>query len=119
MRPTRSIAVAAALALLFAVDACGETIDKSAINGATSCREWSALRDEGYTKATELWLSGLLMNLAASDDPKVVDDEALIASTAWMDDFCRRNPVSTIGEAALIRYDELKRRFRQRKQSAR
>lgn len=102
-------ASALALILFIALPAVAQSHDDAVINGATSCREWSTLRASSNAAAAELWLSGVLLNWSTGKDGIRVDESTFTSSETWMDRFCQREPTSTIGKAASMLREELKR----------
>lgn len=105
-RARRAVYLIALLLAGVALPPSPAAADQAIISGATSCREWTVLRADRNPGA-ELWLSGLLLNLAVADG-LILDDSELASSANWMDRFCRQEPTVTIGNAAAALYKELK-----------
>ncbi len=77
-------------------------------HGAGSCGEWVESRDQEYPRGHVTWLLGWISaagyyegELAQSDSP---------ALAAWMDNYCKANPLDGIVDGAKKLVEELKQR---------
>lgn len=78
------------------------------VDGTLPCAEWLKMRASGNAAAAELWLSGVLLTLAAAEGVDVRSTYPSIYER-WMDSHCREDPRRTIGEGATKLLQELKR----------
>lgn len=112
----QKLIINALLTIVLAIQ-CGilPTADaETVVDGTLPCAEWLKMRASSNAAAAELWLSGLLLTLAAAEGVDVQNSDPSIYER-WMDVHCREDPRRTIGEGATKLLQGLKR---QRGQSA-
>jgi hypothetical protein len=107
--PARNVFLNALLVVVVAVQfAALPTADaESVVDGRLPCAEWLKWRASGNAAAAELWLSGMLLTLAAAEGVDVRDTDPLIFER-WMDNYCKGAMHSTIGEGTTRLLQELK-----------
>ncbi len=100
---TRSILLAATL--MFAADAALAQTVKVVGSGSLKCSEWmleARNQGAGYLRTQE-WMLGYLRGVSdASTTPLQVDPFAsidVVAMNAWLEAFCRANPLESIYRA--------------------
>jgi hypothetical protein len=81
--------------------------------GDRSCGQWEGRAQNGYAKlAIESWLMGFLTGLAVGTDKDVLAVPDGASLMLWMDNYCRANPLDTIGTGGKALYLELLARQR-------
>ena len=78
----------------------------------TTCRTWTQARQTKSRKAglSAQWIAGYLSgsNVEADHPADVLVGTNFDGLMAWIDNYCRANPLDLVGTAALTLFDELK-----------
>lgn len=85
-----------------------------AFPGADSCGDWTLNRENRgrRTQALEGWVLGYVSGYNFYRDPTgdVAPDVTAIALLAWVDGYCKANPLDNLAEVSLKLIDELTHR---------
>jgi len=92
-----------ALACLPAPVVAADSVD-AAIRGAPSCGEWVAQRKKADTLAlgNATWAIGYLSGLGAGSGRNVFAGRDNAAVFAWLDNYCRTNPLKDVAAAGRV-----------------
>lgn len=85
--------------------------------GLVSCGEWQQYRSRNDKTAVlqlEAWLAGFLSgyNVASDDHDYLAPKPQSVAYSAWLDNYCARNPLNPVAQAAFALKEELLSRAR-------
>jgi len=112
----RALVVAAIMLVAASLEASAQ--DRIIFGEAgTSCRTWTQARQTKSRKAglSAQWVAGYLSGSnVEADHPDVLVGTDFDGLMAWIDNYCRANPLDLVGTAALKLFDELKSRAQRR-----
>jgi hypothetical protein len=113
----RALVVAAIMLVAASLEASAQ--DRIIFGEAgTSCRTWTQARQTKSRKAglSAQWVAGYLSgsNVEADHPADVLVGTNFDGLMAWIDNYCRANPLDLVGTAALKLFDELKLRAQRR-----
>ncbi len=113
----RALVVAAIMLVAASLEASAQ--DRMIFGEAgTSCRTWTQARQTKSRKAglSAQWVAGYLSgsNVEADHPADVLGGTNFDGLMAWIDNYCRANPLDLVGTAALKLFDELKSRAQRR-----
>lgn len=85
-----------------------------AVRGVRSCGTWIEQRaTKGFDRlATEAWLVGFLSGGALSTNMNVLQGTDNASLFAWIDNYCRANPLNDLGDGAQDLFIELAKKAR-------
>jgi hypothetical protein len=114
---TRALTVAAIMLVAASLDASAQSRIIFGEAG-TTCRTWTQARQTKSRKAglSAQWVAGYLSgsNVEADHPADVLVGTNFDGLMAWIDNYCRANPLDLVGTAALKLFDELKSRAQRR-----
>jgi hypothetical protein len=113
----RAVIFAAAMLVAASSDAAAQGRVVFGVGASNSCGVWIQARQDKSTNATVLqqWVAGYL----SGRNMEFLDPDALVgtdhdALMAWIDNYCRANPLDRVGTASFKLFDELRSRSQRR-----
>ena len=80
------------------------------IRGVISCGMWAASRTANNSLPNELWLVAFLSGIAFNSEKDFLSGTDTFSITAWMDNYCKANPLDYVMKGASTLSKELIRR---------
>lgn len=97
-------------AMLLATDVNGRV----QMLGNVSCADW--VKDPAsLQRSYEIWVAGFLSGAAVFTGKNALTTIRENSISAWLDQYCRVNPLTNLGEAAADMFEELVRRNAQQR----
>ena len=82
---------------------------QTVVRGATSCGAWISEADPEIRNINRTWVVGFLSGLASGTETNVLQGTDNPSIFLWMDNYCRKEPLSRTSAGARALYFELKK----------
>jgi hypothetical protein len=99
------------LAFGFSTHSNGASSNRVATMGAVSCGKWVENRTMRFAISYEYWLHGYLSGIAIGTNKNFLEGTDGDSLDLWMDDYCQKNPLNSIGNGGSALAMELMKRM--------